>query len=84
MNYKDFFKSTLVQDAVIRRLEIIGEASKNIPESFKKEHNNIPWDKMSAMRNILIHEYFGVDLGLVWQVVQKDLPPIKDLIEKLL
>ena len=62
----EFFASTQIQDSVIRRLEIIGEAAKNIPNDFKKENPGIEWRKIAAMRNVLIHEYFGVDLGKVW------------------
>ena len=60
-----FKKNELVIDAVIRNLEIIGEASKNISPSIKKQYPDIPWAEMSGMRNILIHEYFGVDLKIV-------------------
>lgn len=66
-----------MQDAIIRRLEIIGEAVKNIPISFKAKYPEIPWKQMAGMRDILIHEYFDVDLSLTWSVVQRELPPIK-------
>jgi|WetSurMetagenome_2_1015567.scaffolds.fasta_scaffold225092_3 uncharacterized protein with HEPN domain len=79
-----FFKTTQIQDAVMRRLEIIGEASRNLPTPFKNDNPQIPWAKMAAMRNILIHEYFGVDLNLVLQVINKDLPNIKKQIGKIL
>jgi len=76
----------LIQDAVIRRLEIIGEAVKNIPFSFRKEYPKIPWKKISGLRDILIHEYFGVDMRLVWRITKKDMPEFKkrisDIIEK--
>jgi uncharacterized protein with HEPN domain len=61
---EDFMNSKKTQDAVIRRIEIIGEAAKNLPEEVKKSHSEIPWKRMSGMRDILIHGYFGVDLGL--------------------
>jgi len=70
-----------MQDAIIRRLEIIGEAVKNIAIFFKDKHPNIPWKQMAGMRDILIHEYFDIDLALTWKVVQRELPSIK---EKLL
>ena len=60
---EEFMNSKKTQDAVIRRIEIIGEAAKNVPEDIKKHHPDIPWKRMSGMRDILIHGYFGVDLG---------------------
>lgn len=72
------------QDAVIRRLEIIGEAVKNLPEDFKKRQTDIPWIKIAGMRDILIHEYFAVDIPAVWGTVQSDLPDLRIKIENLL
>lgn len=73
----DFLKFTQLQDSVIRRIEIIGEAMKNIPSDFKGSHENIPWKEIIGMRDILIHQYFGVDLELTWEVVKIDLPKLK-------
>lgn len=80
----EFIKNRPLQDAVIRRLEIIGEAVKNIPLSFRSQHPEIPWKQMAGMRDILIHEYFDVDLSLAWQVVKHELPPIKKRLLELL
>lgn len=80
----DFYKNTQIQDAVIRKLEIIGEAVKNIPKVFKNKHPQIPWQKIAGTRDILIHEYFGVDLNLVWIVVKKELPKLKKEISNLI
>lgn len=84
LSKKDFLESILVQDAVFRRLEIIGEAVRNIPAPLRKKYKDIPWEKIAGTRNILIHEYFGVDLDLVWLVVKKELPVLKRNIKKIL
>lgn len=77
MTASDFKKNNLVVDAVIRNFEIIGEASVHIPDTFRSNYPDIPWKQMAAMRNILIHEYFGVNLGTIWQTVQTRLPTLK-------
>lgn len=76
----EFKKNTLVTDAVIRNFEIIGEASVHIPEEFRHLHPDVPWKQMAAMRNLLIHEYFGVNDELVWQTIQVRLPILKQLL----
>jgi len=73
----DFLNSKQLQDSVIRRIEIIGEAIKNIPNDIKENYSQIPWKEITGMRDILIHQYFGVDLDLTWQVIDKDLPRLK-------
>lgn len=78
MTVSDFKKNKLVIDAVIRNFEIIGEASVHIPDTFRSAHPDIPWKQMTAMRNVLIHEYFGVNLGTIWQTVQTRLPALKE------
>ena len=65
---KHFISNKLVQDAVIRRLEIIGEATKNLPEGFKNKHKEIPWIDVTDTRNKLIHHYFGIDLDITWDI----------------
>lgn len=65
-----FHKDRFLQDAIIRRLEIIGEAVKNLPASFKGKYEDIPWRQMAGMRDVLIHEYFDIDLFLTWKVVK--------------
>lgn len=71
-----FHSDTKTQDAVIRNIEIIGEATRKLSDEFKNKHDEIPWQPMAGMRNILIHHYFGVKLELVWQVVVRDLPEL--------
>lgn len=80
----DFLKDVPIQDAVLRRLEIIGEAMRHMPDEFKKTHPDIPWQDIMDTRNKLIHDYFGLDLDLVWGIVKKDIPPLKEQIEKLI
>ena len=80
---KEFLNSEQTQDAVIRRIEIIGEAVRYIPEETKQKHLDIPWKKIAGMRDILIHEYFGVDLELTWKVAKKDLTTLKQQMLKV-
>jgi uncharacterized protein with HEPN domain len=72
------------QDAVVRNLEVIGEAAKNISEDFRTEHLQVPWRDLAGVRDKLIHQYFGINQEIVWQIVQKDLPALLLKIERLL
>src|SRR3989344_5495205 len=72
-SFAEFQENTLIQDGVIRKIEIIGEAAKQMSDKFKKEHQEIPWRQVVGLRNKLIHEYFGVDLEAIWLAAQKDL-----------
>lgn len=79
-----FIRIRRTQDAVLRNLEIMGEAVKNLPDDLKREHPEVSWKKVARFRDILIHFYFGVDLNIVWNVVREDLPELKKNIEKIL
>ena len=79
----DFNNSELIQDAVIRNIEIIGEATKKISKDLKSQYREIPWKEMSGMRDKLIHDYFGVDVDVVWKTVNEDIPYLKSLIENI-
>jgi uncharacterized protein with HEPN domain len=72
-----FYGNTQIQDAVIRRLEIMGEAVKGVPAEFREKYPEIPWRKISGMRDFLIHEYFGVNLERVWKVAKEDVVELK-------
>ena len=75
-----FYKDIKTQDAIIRRLEIIGEAVKNIPGYFKDKNSDIPWRDISDMRNLMIHNYPGVRLRIIWEVIKDNLPELKEKI----
>ena len=84
MTIDNFLKDKKTSNAVIRSLEVMGEAAGKIPEELRAKVPEVPWAKMSGMRNKLIHEYFGVDLEIVWSVVQEELPPLESPLKKLL
>jgi len=77
-------ENELKQYAIIRAIEIIGEAVKNIPESFKKKHPHIEWRQISGTRDRIVHHYFGVDLNIIWDIVHKQLGPLKEDIKQIL
>ncbi len=81
---EDFLASETLKRSFVRSIEIIGEASKKLPEEFRKEHSDIPWKKMAGMRDHLIHHYFGVDYDILWDVVKNKIPELKQQIAKLL
>jgi uncharacterized protein with HEPN domain len=78
LSEKEFVAQRLVQDAVIRRIEILGEATNQLPGEWKSAHPLVPWHIITSMRHRLIHGYFSVDLGLVWGTIHQDLPPLKE------
>lgn len=80
---EDFFGSTEKQDAVYRRLEIIGEAANRLPDEFRNQYPLIPWTKIVGIRNVLIHEYDGIDLDLVWETIQKDIQKLEGYIKSI-
>lgn len=84
ISFEKFLDDKKTINAVIRSLEVIGEAAKNIPENIKNKHPEVPWKKMAGMRDKLIHEYSGIDESIVWKVAKDELPPIKSFIEKIL
>ena len=80
---EQFYRNRQVQDAVLRRLEIIGEAVKNLDEDFRNRYPEIPWKKVAGLRDVLIHEYFGVSLKRVWRVIKIDLVDLKLQISRI-
>ncbi len=84
MTFKDFAKSNITIDAVVRNLEVIGEAARKLPSETKSKSPEVEWHKIVALRNILTHEYFGVNKQIVWDVVQNKLEPISKACKNLL
>jgi len=84
ISYEEFIQDDKTAFAVVRALEIIGEAVKNIPDDIRKNYPEIPWKDMAGMRDKVIHEYFGVKLSIVWRAVKEEIPPLKPIFEKIL
>jgi uncharacterized protein with HEPN domain len=78
-----FRANRMVQDAVIRQFEIVGEATKNLSDCFRESHTGLPWKDLAGFRDKLIHQYFGVDLSTVWQSVVDDVPFLLDEVQKI-
>src|SRR5215212_5663253 len=74
LDHDAFLREDLVIDAVARNLEIIGEAARQLPEEFKRDHAHIPWTQIAGLRNRIVHDYFGLDLEIIWQVIQHNCP----------
>jgi uncharacterized protein with HEPN domain len=84
ISFDDFSKDRKTVKASIRCLEVIGEAANKIPPIIRNKYPAIPWDEIIGMRNRLIHEYFGVDLDIIWQTIKEDLPPLENSIKAIL
>lgn len=79
-----FLANETIQDAVVHNLQIIGEASKKLPESWKGQHPTIPWKEITGMRDVIVHDYFGISWKIVWDVVQNRIPDLKNAVQEML
>ena len=70
-------------DAVVRNLEVLGEAARQMPEDFVAKHPEVPWRTIAGLRNRIVHDYFGLDLEIIWQIISQDLPPLKAQLDAL-
>ena len=83
LDYEDFLDSQLVQDAVMRNLQIIGEAVKRLSPETRVEHPDVPWREMAGLRDRIVHDYFGIDYEVVWSVIAEELPDLVPLVEAI-
>lgn len=83
LSFEDFSNDQKTVDAVVRNLEIIGEAARNIGQAFAEKHSELPWSEMISMRNKVIHEYIAVDLEILWKTINEDFPKLKEQIKGL-
>ncbi len=84
VSHEDFLRNRLLQDGVIRQLEVMGEAARNLSEDLRNEHPQIPWRQMIGLRNRMIHAYFNVDLQIIWEIVQGDIPVLLQKMKQIL
>ncbi|MCA1902143.1 MAG: DUF86 domain-containing protein [Candidatus Hydrogenedens sp.] len=83
IDYKSFAKDDMRHYATLKCLEIIGEGIKQLPDDFKKKYNEIEWHKIVALRNILVHEYFGIELVIIWDIIKNKTPQLKSFIKTI-
>ena len=84
MDKDDLGRDRRTRDAVVRNLEIVGEAVKRLPQQTKRDHPEVEWKKIAGLRDILVHDYFGIDMDIVWDVVQNKLPVLTEQIQRIL
>jgi uncharacterized protein with HEPN domain len=80
----EFIGNQMIVDAVVRNIEIIGEASKNVPDAIRERYTDIPWKKLNGIRNRIVHAYFGVDTSIIWVIIENELASLKESIARAL
>lgn len=84
VSFDVFSQDQKTVDAVVRNLEIIGEAANRLPDDFKEKYSEIEWYKIVGLRHRIVHDYFGIDLEIIWQILQKDLPAFRDALSQII
>jgi len=84
MSFEEFKRDKKTLNAVVRSIEVVGEAAKKIPRALRDRHKEIPWKEMAAMRDKLTHEYFGIDVEILWKTAKDDIPPLRQPIQNFL
>ena len=83
MDHSAFLQDEKTIDAVVRNLEVLGEAARQMPDDYVMSHSYVPWRNIAGLRNRIVHDYFGLDLEIIWQILRNDLPSLKVSLEKL-
>lgn len=83
MSFESFSNDQKTIDAVARNLQIIGEAASRLPEEFKEKHSNLEWHKIVGLRHRIVHDYFGMDIEIIWQILAKDLPGLRQNLSRI-
>ncbi len=84
MSFEKFSKSRVIQDAVVRNFQVLGEATKKLPATFKEKHKEVPWSKVAKFRDKLIHHYSGINYDIVWEIIEVSLPELHKQIKQIL
>ena len=84
IDFDSFLKNSMMRFACIKQMEIIGEASNHISDEVKSQFSTIEWEQIIGMRNVFVHEYFGVDSNIVWEIIKGDIPDLKDKVAEIL
>ena len=84
MDFKQFKADSRTVDAIVRNITIIGEAARHVPEGIVNRYKDIPWLEMQDIRNVVVHEYFGISLDILWETIQHDLPPLIEHLKRVI